>query len=178
MAKILGYDTVKAMLDAAEQSFESTEIERLTNEKVHPDIAKDSVSRRIREIRDNVVKNRKAQPKEDEAEEQPAQPAQRDFAPEVFELLQAYPELKGKTLPDEVVQAAKAGERVIVAYTKYVKKQEKADKARLKKENQTLKQNAEAAKRAPVRGVAKGGAPSAEPDDPFLKGFNSFGSYN
>ena len=74
-----------------------------------------------------------------------------------------------------MAQAALKGERVLVAYSKYTKKQEKADKARLQKENKTLKQNAEAAKRAPVRGVTKGGAVDDGEEDPFLKGFNSYG---
>ena len=178
VAKILGYDNVDSMLDAAKQSFESTEIERLTNEKVHPDIAKDSVSRKIKEIEENVAKNRKPAQQE---EEQKAQPNTRDFYPELVELLEVYPELAGKKLPDEVIVAVQQGQRVLAAYTKYVKKQEtekqkqnKADKARLQKENEVLKQNAEAAKRAPVRGVAKGGSTGETASDPFLEGFNSY----
>lgn len=181
VAKILGYDTVKAMLDAAKKSYEDTEIERLTSEKVHPDIAKDTVSRRVREIEEGVNKSRKqAQEEKAEATEetpQQAEPGKRDFVPEVAELLEVYPELRGKKLPKEVVEAAIKGQRVITAYTKYRNKQDKADKAKLKKENETLKQNAESARRAPVRGVAKGGATNVGADDPFLQGFKSFSSY-
>ena len=173
VSKILGYDSVKAMLAAAKQSFEDNEIERLTSEKVHPTIAKDTVTRRIREIEESVVKNRKAAPPEEEAEAKPTKAGERDFAPEVADLLEAYPELRGKTLPKEVVDATLQGQNLTVAYTRYIQKQEKADKARLQKENKVLKQNAEAAKRAPVRGVAKGGATGEQADDPFLKGFNS-----
>jgi len=177
VSRILGYDSVEAMLDAAEKSYEDTEIQRLTNEKVHPDIAKDTVSRKIREIRDNVEKNRKpAQPEQTEEATPQTNPATRDFTPEVLELLEVYPEMKNQRLPDEVVEAAHRGERVLAAYTKYVKKQAKADTDRLQKENKVLKQNAEAAKRAPVRGVAKGGATDVGPDDPFMRGFNSYNS--
>lgn len=174
VAKILGYDSVKAMLTAAKQSFEDNEVERLTSEKVHPTIAKDTVSRKIREIEDSVLKNRKVTPAEDTPEEEPSpsKAGQRDFSPEVADLLEAYPELRGKTLPKEVVDAALKGQTLTVAYTKYLQKQTKADNDRLKKENKTLRQNAEAAKRAPVRGVAKGGATGIEAEDPFLKGFN------
>ena len=176
VAKILGYDSVKAMLAAARQSYEDTEIERLTSEKVHPTIAKDTVTRKIKEIEDSVVKSRKAAPeqKEEEEEPQPAKAGQRDFQPEVADLLESYPELRGKTLPKEVVDATLKGQTLLVAYTKYVQQKTKADNDRLQKENKTLKQNAEAAKRAPVRGVAKGGATGETADDPFLKGFNSY----
>ena len=175
VSKILGYENIKDMLAAARKSFEETEVERLTNEKVHPDIAKDTVSRRIKEIEESVAKNRKATP---EVEQQPQGQPQRNFEAEAFDLLQVYPEMKGQKLPEEVVDAVKRGETILVAYTKYKQKQDKADKARLKKENKTLKQNAEAAKRAPVRGVAKGGATNVGADDPFIKGFSSYGSYN
>lgn len=177
VAKILGYDSVKAMLDAAEKSYEDTEIQRLTNEKVHPDIAKDTVTRKIKEIRENVTKNRKPVQQEQEQTAEVSQqtaPGTRNFLPEAVELLGVYPELKGKALPEEVVEAAHRGERLITAYAKYIKKQTKADNDRLQKENKTLKQNAEAAKRAPVRGVAKGGATGEQAEDPFLKGFNSY----
>ena len=175
VAKILGYDSVKAMLAAAKQSYEDTEIERLTNEKVHPTIAKDTVSRKIKEIEESVVKGRKTTPEQtEETEEVPSKAGQRDFQPEVADLLETYPELRGKTLPKEVVDAALKGQTLIVAYTKYIQQKTKADNDRLQKENKTLKQNAEAAKRAPVRGVAKGGATGEQADDPFLKGFNNY----
>ena len=180
VSKILGYSNTKEMLRAARESFEKSEIERLTNERVHPTIAKDTVSRRIKEIEESVIKNRKAQPQTEDAgdAESPQKPGQRDFRPEVAELLRDYPELRGQTLPKEVVDAAMSGQSLTVAYTRYVQQQTKAEQARLKKENQTLKQNAEAAKRAPVRGVAKGGATNVGADDPFIKGFSSYGSYN
>ena len=38
------------------------------------------------------------------------------------------------------------------------------------KENKTLKQNADAASRAPVRSATQGGATNEAADDPFLKG--------
>ena len=178
VAKILGYDNVKAMLDAAKKSYEDTEIQRLTNEKVHPTIAKDTVTRKIKEVEESVLKNRKAaQPEPEEANEgqSPTKAGQRDFAPEVAVLLETYPELRGKTLPKEVVDATLKGQSLVAAYTKYLQRQTKADNDRLNKENKVLKQNAEAAKRAPVRGVAKGGATGIGAEDPFLAGFNSYG---
>ena len=175
VSKILGYDSVSAMLAAAKQSFEDTEIERLTNERVHPTIAKDTVARKIKEIEESVTKGRKASQEQNKDDtDQPTKAGQRDFQPEVADLLETYPELRGKTLPKEVVDAALKGQTLIVAYTKYIQQKTKADNDRLQKENKTLKHNAEAAKRAPVRGVAKGGATGEQADDPFLKGFNSY----
>lgn len=179
VSKLLGYDSIKDMLDAAEKSFKETEVQKLVDEKVHPTIAEDTVSRKIKEAVEAAKKNKKPaqQVTETDTETKPEvqqQPGGRNFVPEVVELLQVYPELKGKKLPDEVAQAALKGERVLVAYSKYINKQKKADNDRLQKENKVLKQNAEAAKRAPVRGVAKGGATGEGPEDPFLKGFDSY----
>ena len=183
VSKLLGYDNVDDMLDAAKKSFEETEVQKLVDEKVHPTIAKDSVNRRIREIEEAAAKNRKTtqQAADQEADAAPQQSG-RDYMPEINELLAVYPEMRNQKLPEEVVNAVKfGGERVLVAYSKYVKeqekaakKQEKADKDRLQKENKVLKQNAEAAKRAPVRGVAKGGATGETESDPFLEGFKSY----
>jgi hypothetical protein len=178
VSKLLGYNSVKEMLDAARTSFENSEVQRLVDDKVHPDVAKDIVTRKMREVEDEAAKNRKPVKEETEQEtvkeEQSTKAAGRDFKPEVAELVELYPELSGKTLPQEVVNAALKGKSLVAAYTQYVRGQEKAEKERLQKENRTLKQNAESAKRAPVRGVAKGGAPNVGAEDPFLKGFNSY----
>ena len=179
VSQLLGYSSVKDMLVAARKSFEDTEVERLISEKVHPDIAKDTVARKIKEVEEKAMKNMKPV-KEEEVEEKPDEPAkagERDFKPEVAALLQAYPELHGKVLPQEVVDEALKGSNLTVAYTRYVQRQTKAENERLQKENKTLKQNAEAAKRAPVRGVAKGGATNVGAEDPFLSGFNYKSSY-
>ena len=178
VSKLLGYDSTKAMLDAAEKSFKETEVQKLVDEKVHPTIAEDTVNRKIKETVEAAKKNKKSVPQEEtpegETKDATPQQGQRNFLPEINELLQVYPELKGKTLPEEVAKAALKGERVLVAYSKYINKQKKADSDRLQKENKVLRQNAEAAKRAPVRGVAKGGSTGEGPDDPFLKGFESY----
>lgn len=178
VSKLLGYGSVKEMLDAAEKSFKDTEVEKLVNENVHPTIAEDTVARKIKEIKADTVKNRKpsqAEAKEEETVDQGLTKAgDRDFRPEVADLVEAYPELHGKTIPEEVIDAALKGQTLMVAYTKYIQQKTKADNDRLQKENKTLRQNAEAAKRAPVRGVAKGGATGETADDPFLKGFNMY----
>lgn len=167
LAALLGFDSMDAMLNSAEQNYLDTEIAKLTDEGVHPEVAKDIVTRRVQD-----AKNRPAAADTTTGTET-AEPGERDFTSEVASLLSVHPELKGKRLPEEVVHDCVRNNRPLVqAYTDYESKQRKAEAEALRKENNTLKQNAEAARRAPVRGVAGGGVTS-KPDDPFLAGFNS-----
>lgn len=94
----------------------------------------------------------------------------RDFETEVRSLYEQRPELKDGLLPEEVVRDCVAGQSLRDAYDAYAGRQ---DAERLRKENRILRQNAATAARAPVRGVTGGGTPKAEPDDPFLRGFNT-----
>lgn len=165
-AKILGYDTPEEMLKAAEDSFRDGEIEKLVNEGTNKDVAEDYVRRKMQD----------AEVKEDT---KPAEetPKGRDFKAEVEALLDIRPDLKkpGTKLPDEVTEeCVKSGRPLAVVYLEYEAKQEKAKYDALLKENKKLKQNAEAASRAPVRGVSRGGPVKDKTnDDPFLKGFDA-----
>lgn len=164
-AKILGYDTPEEMLKAAEDSFRDGEIEKLVNEGTNKDVAEDYVRRKMQD----------AEVKEDTkpAEEKPAG---RDFKAEVEALLDIRPDLKkpGTKLPDAVTEeCVKSGRPLAVVYLEYEARQEKARYDALLKENKKLKQNAEAASRAPVRGVSRVAVKNEADDDPFLKGFNS-----
>lgn len=165
-AKILGYDTPEEMLKAAEDSFRDGEIEKLVNEGTNKDVAEDYVRRKMQD----------AEVKEDTkpAEEKPTG---RDFKAEVEALLDIRPDLKkpGTKLPDAVTEeCVKSGRPLAVVYLEYEAKQEKAKYDALLKENKKLKQNAEAASRAPVRGVSRGGPVKDKTnDDPFLKGFDA-----
>ena len=165
-AKILGYDTPEEMLKAAEDSFRDGEIEKLVNEGTNKDVAEDYVRRKMQD----------AEVKEDTkpAEEKPAG---RDFKAEVEALLDIRPDLKkpGTKLPDAVTEeCVKSGRPLAVVYLEYEARQEKAKYDALLKENKKLKQNAEAASRAPVRGVSRGGPVKDKTnDDPFLKGFDA-----
>lgn len=167
-AKILGYDTVEEMLAAAEQSYKDGEVERLVNEGTQKDVAEDYVARKMKDVEI---------PKEDAKEPEQDTPKQRDFNAEVKDLLDLRPELKkpGTKLPDEVTaECVKTGRPLAVVYLEYEAKQKQAAYDALLKENKKLKQNAEAASRAPVRGVSRGGKTEKDvDDDPFLKGFDS-----
>lgn len=164
-AKILGYETPEEMLKAAEDSFRDGEIEKLVSEGTNKEVAEDYVRRKMQD----------AEVKEDTkpAEEKPTG---RDFKAEVEALLDIRPDLKkpGTKLPEEVTEeCVKSGRPLAVVYLEYEAKQEKAKYDALLKENKKLKQNAEAASRAPVRGVSRGGPVKDKTnDDPFLKGFD------
>lgn len=166
-AKILGYDTPEEMLKAAEESFRDGEIEKLVNEGTNKDVAEDYVRRKMQD----------AEVKEDTKNTADDAPKQRDFNAEVKALLDIRPELQkpGTKLPDEVTkECVESGKPLSVVYLEWERKQEKARYDALLKENKKLKQTAEAASRAPVRGVSRGAAVKNEADDdPFLKGFDS-----
>jgi hypothetical protein len=165
-AKILGYETVEDMLKAAEDSYRDGEIDKLVSEGTNKDVAEDYVRRKMNDV--SVEEEKPADKKET--------PNGRDFKSEVEALLDLRPELKkpGTKLPDEVTsECVRTGRPLAVVYLEYEARQEKAKYEELLKENKKLKQNAEAASRAPVRGVSRGGAPSKQEDDPFMAGFNS-----
>lgn len=165
LAKILGYDSMDAMLDAAEESYRQGEVERLTSEGVHKDVAEELVTSRVQ--RATAAAPVQEQPAEDA-------PAARDFKGEVADLLKLHPEIRGSQLPESVVRACVIDGRSLVgAYEEYARKKAEAENRAVKAENKRLKQNADAARRAPVRGVSKGGATNTQPDDPFIIGFNS-----
>lgn len=168
LAKQMGYETAQEMLEAAEKNYHDSEIEKLTSEGVHPEVARAVVERKIGDAVARQETQRTEKPAEAET------PARRDYQAEVEELLQARPDLRGKQLPDEVSQAAVAGNRrLLLAYMDYEAKQAKAENERLRRENQIYKQNAATAARSPVKGVSGGGATDTKPSDPFLEGFNA-----
>lgn len=165
LAKVMQFENADAMLDAAAQNYRQSEIKRLVAEGTNEEIAAYYVDQRMGN-RPQVV-----------AKETPdvSEPEERNFKSEVAELLKAHPEIKGAgPLPQEVVDAAiKGGHRLLTAYEQYSVEHAKAEVQNLKKENQILRQNAASAARAPVTGLAGGGATDTKPADPFLEGFNS-----
>jgi len=166
LSKMLGFESVDEMFKSAEDNYKNGEVERLVNDGVHEEVAKDMVDRRLRDSTKQA---------EEPKEEAKPNAQGRDFNSEVAQLLTARPELRGmKSLPDEVVNdAVRNGVPLVQAYNKYAMSKAKAETDALKKENKTLRQNAEAARRAPVSGVSRGGATDSKPnDDPFLAGFD------
>lgn len=169
LARQMGYDSPQDMLNAAAQNYHDSEIEKLTSEGVHPEVARDIVERRMQ---DAAVPVQRVESSEPAAQAETA--AQRDYQAEVEELLQARPQLRGQALPDAVSRAAVEGDkRLLLAYLDYEAQQAQAENERLRKENEIYKQNAATAARSPVRGVSGGGATDLKPSDPFLDGFNA-----
>lgn len=170
LARQMGYDSPQDMLNAAVQNYHDSEIEKLTSEGVHPEVARDIVERRMQAM--DAVPVQRAESSEPAAQAETA--AQRDYQAEVEELLQARPQLRGQALPDAVSRAAVEGDkRLLLAYLDYEAQQAQAENERLRKENEIYKQNAATAARSPVRGVSGGGVTDLKPSDPFLDGFNA-----
>lgn len=169
LAKAMGFEDLNAMLASAENNYRDTEVSRLVGEGVHEEVAKDMVSRRIRERSEAVS----AAP-EQTPEEKAPEGDNRDFGAEVAELLAARKDLVGTTIPSEVINACVQGnKRLLVAYAEYEEKQTKAENERLAKRVKVLEQNAAAAARSPVVGVSGGGPTDTKAEDDFEKGFNS-----
>lgn len=166
VARSMGHDDPTAFLASVKDNLQRSEIRRLVGDGVHEEVAKDMVERRFTTAQQTSAA---------EEEPVPAKAPTRDFAAEARELVAARPDLAGKTLPREVVEAcAVKGKPLIVAYAEYEVGQQKAEAERLRKENEVLRQNAAAAARAPVSGVTGGGATDTGPEDDFLKGFDSY----
>ncbi|NCC85087.1 MAG: hypothetical protein EOM03_13305 [Clostridia bacterium] len=171
LAGVMGYDTPEALLEGALDNFRAEKLAELTKEGTPEEIAKDYVDRLI-----SAPKARKAEAKPAEPAPVPSTPAAtgRDFKGEIEMLLSARPDLRGKQLPDEVINAAvRENKHVLVAYSNYEKANIEAEKEAALRENRIFKQNAASAAKAPVSGTATGGSGNNAPDDPFLKGFDS-----
>lgn len=175
LAKNNGYDTVEAMLDAQEAYDRETTVEKLVREGTPKVIAEDYYDRTYGRTAQQTASapEQAAAAVEHKAPAQTNNPPSRDFAAEVRELWSMRPDLKGTTIPSEVAAAAANGQNLSLAYFAYEAKQAKAAAEQLRQENNTYKQNAATAAKAPVKGVSGGGATNTQPEDPFLKGFDS-----
>lgn len=110
-----------------------------------------------------------------EAAEAPAAApdAPRDFGRETEELLAVFPQMRGRSLPTEVVLASlRDGRSLTAAFAEYSERQHQAELSALREERRVSRQNDSASRRSPVRGTAGGGA-EPKPSDPFLAGFES-----
>jgi hypothetical protein len=97
----------------------------------------------------------------------------RDPYAEWQELAEAHPEVVGKELPEDIYQACMRSELPPLRVYESMMLQKQAEQiASLQREIATLRQNAENTSRAPVSAAA--GGPDSEPEDLFLKGFNSY----
>lgn len=160
-ARALGFQNAQEMLGKAVENFRAAEVNRLVGEGMHEEAAKDLVERKMQRVAPQAV--------------QQSAPA-RNYREEFGEFMQHYPQLReslknGGKLPEEVTTAwLKNNVPLRVAYAEYETKEVKAEAERVKKENEILQQNAENAKKAPVKGVSGSAAPQKSKDS-FLAGF-------
>ena len=97
----------------------------------------------------------------------------RDYYAEWQELTEAHPEVVGKELPEDIYQACMQSDLPPLRVYESMMLQKQADQiSALQQEIATLRQNAENTARAPVVAAAEG--PANEPEDLFMKGFNSY----
>ena len=97
----------------------------------------------------------------------------RNYYAEWQELAEAHPEVVGKELPEDIYQACMRSELPPLRVYESMMLQKQAEQiSALQQEIATLRQNAENTARAPVLAAASG--PDSEPEDLFLKGFNSY----
>ena len=101
------------------------------------------------------------------------EPPPRNYFAEWQELAEAHPEVVGKELPEDIYQACMQSELPPLRIYESMMLQKQAEQiSALQQEIATLRQNAENTARAPVSAAA--GGPESEPEDLFLKGFNSY----
>ena len=90
------------------------------------------------------------------------------------ELAQAHPEVVGKPLPDDIMKACvESGLPPLRVYESMMLVKQGEQIKALQEEIATLRQNAEAAQRAPVTAASNGGNEGNYPNDEFMKDFDS-----
>lgn len=165
MAKGMGYATVDEMIQKTAEGYKAAKVQELMEQGTPQTIAEDYV--------DRMMQREAAKAPDPEPEEPTPEAHERNIQAEAQELIVARPDLKMQQLPMEVVEAWRNGDNLLNAYNQYEARQKEAENQKLKKENNILKQNAAAAAKAPVKGVTGGAPTDTEPEDPFLKGFDS-----
>ena len=100
---------------------------------------------------------------------------ERDYESEWKELADAHPELVGNQLPDDIMQAClNSTLPPIRVYESMMIVKQAAEIKALQDEIATLRQNAEAAAKAPVRATTPGGKTDTEAEDAFIRAFKSY----
>ena len=99
----------------------------------------------------------------------------RNYEAEWKELADAHPELVGNQLPDDIMQAClNSTLPPIRVYESMMIVKQAAEIKALQDEIATLRQNAEAAAKAPVRATTTGGKTDTEAEDAFIRAFKAY----
>lgn len=96
-----------------------------------------------------------------------------DYMRQVEELVEKFPELKGKTIPEEVIRAVMEGKTLVEAYEDYLAEQSLQYFAADGERQMEEKPHRRTADNAPVKGVSGGSAVGEQGEDDFLRGFNA-----
>lgn len=176
LAKQMGYESADAMLKEATANYKQSEIDRLVGKGVDPEVAEEFfLSRTARALRESTATD------EQSVMEELTSNTRNTLQDNVDAFFAEHPELSPASTPKEVFEATIADPNMDFgrAYRQYLSAQEKAKAANLRRENQILKQNAEARAKSPVRSVngANPNAPKNELEDALFKGFDSVTRY-
>lgn len=166
LAKQLGFESVKAMVEHAANNDRDERIQALVDEGTSREVAEDYVDRKLEKERSAA--------KPMATDEQQETKKESNYKDQVDELFRVRPDLKGmKKLPPEVVKAVIDEDIPLrTAYAEWEARQAKAEQDRLKIENERIAQTAEAASRAPVRGTKTENTDKGK-DDPWLFAFRN-----
>lgn len=169
LAKQLGYANTEEMIAKAEENFINRKVRELVDAGNTEAMAKFLVEQEMSKAGFSTQAPQ-TEPQETPTPEPPSKPLiSPERKAELDEFVRAYPGIT--KLPDEVLTANRNGVRLKTAYENYQLKQKYEEQ---QKQLNILKQNQEAADRAPVTGTVGRAAPKREePEDPFLKGFDS-----
>lgn len=159
LATGLKYSDRKAMREGIIENFIQNYVDE--HPGVPEEIARDFV---LRQFQNTPAKS--AESKADDA------PAGRDYAKEVKELFDAYPETRDRGVPREVMQeAADKHLPLVQVYARHLAKSASERAKTAERENKILKQNQAAAAKAPAVKVTGGGKTDTKDSDLFLRAF-------
>ena len=170
LAKQLGYKDTAEMIAKAEENFINRKVRELVDAGNTEAMAKFLVEQEMSKAGLSTPEPEQ-KPQEEPTPEQPKSipSISPERKAELDEFVRAFPGIT--KLPDEVLTDNRNGVRLKTAYENYQLKQKYEEQ---QKQLNILKQNQAAADRAPVTGtVGKATPKKEEPDDPFIKGFDS-----
>ena len=171
LARQLGYKSADEMLEAAGKNFVDKQVQELVDAGNTEAMARFLVEQQMAKAAASVPKTPEPEVEQAPAKTEVIAPERRA---ELLEFVHAYPDASREPLPQEVIDANKSGVRLLVAYERYLNKAALKARDEALKELAILKQNQEAAAKAPVSGVTgKAVATKTQEEDPYLKGFDS-----
>lgn len=173
LAQSLGYQSSDEMIAAAEQNHINRQIRELVDAGNTEAMARFLVEQKMAKANQSFA----AQAPTPQVLPTPAaSSATSGLTPErQAELAEFVNRFPGVTkLPDEVIADNRRGVRLSDAYERYQSKLANSEQTKLRQELAVLKQNQAAAAKAPVSGTVGKAAPAKEePEEPFMKGFNT-----